>query len=345
MKKQKKEDADPGPEAACNIPFYFTNPGEANALFAGIFLKNLNRAAEKFHVKADSRDLVVRISGEKEEDCRRFKSFLEELRECAARNGGNVEGRDFDMILSASLAGKGSLLQEFYVHRIKVGPRKKDILPRTANQLAYAKCIREKDMIFGIGPAGTGKTYLAMAFAVSELLAGNFSRIILTRPAVEAGENLGFLPGKLEDKINPYLRPLYDALYDMLDFEEANSLLEKGIIEVAPLAFMRGRTLSDAFIILDEAQNTTNEQMLMLLTRLGYRSKCVIAGDPTQVDLPMKRSSGLPAALRNLQNLPDIAICRFGSEDVLRHTLVEKIVEAYRAAEEENNSRGEAGNE
>lgn len=331
-------------EVPCTL-FYFTNPGESNALFAGAFLKNLRRAADKFHVNADARDMVIRITGGREEDQLKFKSFLEELRKGAAQNGGMVEGRDFDMILSVSLSGNGSLLQEFYVNRIKVGPRKKDILPRTANQLAYAKAIREKDMVFGIGPAGTGKTYLAMAFAVSELLAGNFSRIILTRPAVEAGENLGFLPGKLEEKINPYLRPLYDALYDMLDFEEANSLLEKGIIEVAPLAFMRGRTLSDAFIILDEAQNTTHEQMLMLLTRLGYRSKCVIAGDPTQVDLPKRGASGLPGALRNLKALPEIAICRFGSEDVLRHTLVEKIVEAYRQTAEAEKHLPEAENE
>lgn len=345
MKKQKKEEMEPGSETVACTPFYFTNPGEANALFAGAFLKNLRRSAEKFHVNADARDLVVRITGGSREGQERFKSFLEELRKCAGSNGGMVEARDFDMVLSVSLSGSGSLLQEFYASRIKVGPRKKDILPRTANQLAYAKCIREKDMIFGIGPAGTGKTYLAMAFAVSELLAGNFSRIILTRPAVEAGENLGFLPGKLEDKINPYLRPLYDALYDMLDFEEANSLLEKGIIEVAPLAFMRGRTLSDAFIILDEAQNTTREQMLMLLTRLGYRSKCVIAGDPSQVDLPKRGSSGLPGALRNLKDLPEIAICRFGSEDVLRHTLVEKIVEAYRKAEMGKTEEGGMSNE
>ena len=225
---------------------------------------------------------------------------------------------------------------DFFANRIKVSPRKREVVPRTPNQLAYTKSIREKDMVFGIGPAGTGKTYLAMALAVSELLAGNFNRIILTRPAVEAGENLGFLPGKLEEKINPYLRPLYDALYDMLDFEEANTFLERGIIEVAPLAFMRGRTLSDSFIILDEAQNTTREQMLMLLTRIGFKSKCVIAGDPSQIDLPSKGASGLSEAMRRLAPIEEIAICRFSTEDVLRHTLVEKIIEAYRKPVQED---------
>ena len=169
-----------------------------------------------------------------------------------------------------------------------------------------------------------------MALAVSEFLSGHFDRIILTRPAVEAGENLGFLPGKLEEKINPYLRPLYDALYDMMEVNEASEFMERGIIEVAPLAFMRGRTLNHAFVILDEAQNTTREQMLMFLTRLGFRSKCVVAGDPTQTDLPGHKSSGLPEAVRRLEPVDEIRICRFSAEDVVRHSLVEKIVNAYR---------------
>lgn len=189
--------------------------------------------------------------------------------------------------------------------------------------------MREKDIVFGIGPAGTGKTYLAMAMAVSELLAGNFSRIILTRPAREAGENLGFLPGNLEEKIMPYLRPLYDALYDMLEFEEASLLIEKNVIEVAPLAFMRGRTLNNAYIILDEAQNTTDDQMLMFLTRLGFDSKCVITGDPFQTDLDKRQTSGLLHATKALTDVDEIAVCNFTTKDVVRHALVEKIITAY----------------
>ena len=194
------------------------------------------------------------------------------------------------------------------------------------------RAIREKDIVFGIGPAGTGKTYLAMAMAVSALLKGRFNRIILTRPAKEAGENLGFLPGNLEEKILPYLRPLYDALYDMIPFEDASSLIERNIIEVAPLAFMRGRTLNSAFIILDEAQNTTEEQMLMFLTRLGYDSQCVITGDPTQNDLARHERSGLIHAEKTLQEIPEIAFCKFTSRDVVRHALVEKIINAYQQA-------------
>ena len=233
------------------------------------------------------------------------------------------------MALSAFQESRETELQNFFSQRIKVSPKKQEIVPRTPNQLAYVKAVRTKDVVFGIGPAGTGKTYLAMALAVSELLAGRVDRIVLTRPAVEAGENLGFLPGKIEEKINPYLRPLYDALYDMLEFEEAAALIDRGIIEVAPLAFMRGRTLNNSFIILDEAQNASREQMLMFLTRLGFHSKCVVAGDPTQIDLPGKRTSGLIHAVRRLERIPEIAVCAFNTGDVVRHSLVEKIVNAY----------------
>jgi phosphate starvation-inducible PhoH-like protein len=194
--------------------------------------------------------------------------------------------------------------------------------------------MRNKDIVFGVGPAGTGKTYLAMAMAVSELLQGNYSRIILTRPAREAGENLGFLPGNLEEKIAPYLRPLYDALYDMLEFEEAAALIEKNIIEVAPLAFMRGRTLNNAFIILDEAQNSTVEQMLMFLTRLGFDSQCVVTGDPFQSDLPGNIRSGLEHSVVALKNIDEIGVCKFSTADVVRHTLVEKIITAYQRHKE-----------
>jgi len=236
---------------------------------------------------------------------------------------------DFERIAEACAGGRSAGIGEYFTERIKVSPKKREIMPRTPVQLEYVRAIREKTIVFGVGPAGTGKTYLAMAAAVSHLLSGNCDRIVLTRPAVEAGENLGFLPGKLEDKINPYLRPLYDALYDMMDMSEAETLIERNVIEVAPLAFMRGRTLNRAFVILDEAQNATPEQMLMFLTRLGMQSKCIVCGDPTQTDLPSRRASGLCDALRRLSRIPEIAICRFTSSDVVRHRLVEQIVQAY----------------
>jgi phosphate starvation-inducible PhoH-like protein len=209
------------------------------------------------------------------------------------------------------------------------------IKPRTANQKLYVDTIRTHTMTFGIGPAGTGKTYLAMALAVAALDSRQVSRIILTRPAVEAGERLGFLPGDLMAKVDPYLRPLFDALYDMMDGERVTALLERGVVEVAPLAFMRGRTLNDAYIILDEAQNTTKEQMRMFLTRLGMGSKVVVTGDPTQVDLPRDSLSGLVEASRILQNVPDIGIIEFDRTDVVRHKLVQRIVEAYRISDED----------
>ena len=203
--------------------------------------------------------------------------------------------------------------------------------PKSANQRKYLETIEEHDIVFGVGPAGTGKTYLAMAQAVSYLLTKRVSRIILARPAVEAGEKLGFLPGDLAEKVNPYLRPLYDALYDMIETEKATRLVERGTIEVAPIAFMRGRTLNDAFVILDEAQNTTSEQMKMFLTRLGFGSKAVVTGDITQIDLPNPRASGLIEALKIVKNIEGIGIVYFDEKDVVRHKLVQQIVKAYDA--------------
>ena len=208
---------------------------------------------------------------------------------------------------------------------------KRQVMPKSVNQRRYLEAIEQTDIVFGIGPAGTGKTYLAMAQAVSYLLAKKVSRIILARPAVEAGEKLGFLPGDLQEKVNPYLRPLYDALYDMLDIERADRLLERGTIEVAPIAFMRGRTLNDAFVILDEAQNTTSEQMKMFLTRLGFGSKAVITGDITQIDLPSGRTSGLIEAMTVVGSIEGIEFIRFDERDVVRHQLVQQIVKAYDA--------------
>jgi len=206
---------------------------------------------------------------------------------------------------------------------------KRSVQPRSPNQRKYVESIETNDMVFGIGPAGTGKTYLAVAMAVSALLAKKVSRIILVRPAVEAGERLGFLPGSLQEKVDPYLRPLYDALYDLLDPVKVDKMLESNVIEVAPLAFMRGRTLNDAFIIMDEAQNTTNEQMKMFLTRLGNASKAVITGDLTQIDLPNPKKSGLFEAMRVLDGVEGIKFCHFEDVDVVRHLLVQRIVRAY----------------
>jgi phosphate starvation-inducible PhoH-like protein len=208
---------------------------------------------------------------------------------------------------------------------------KRRVNPKSVNQRKYLDTIERNDIVFGVGPAGTGKTYLAMAQAVSYLMAKKVSRIILARPAVEAGEKLGFLPGDLQEKINPYLRPLYDALYDMMDGERANRLVERGTIEVAPIAFMRGRTLNDAFVILDEAQNTTSEQMKMFLTRLGFGSKAVVTGDITQIDLPNPRASGLVEALKIVGQIEGIGIVYFDDTDVVRHKLVQQIVKAYDA--------------
>jgi phosphate starvation-inducible PhoH-like protein len=220
-------------------------------------------------------------------------------------------------------------LKEFFLSNIPVASKKKFIVPRSGTQKKYIEAIRQYDMVIGIGPAGTGKTYLAMAMAINALLSKQVSRIILARPAVEAGEKLGFLPGDLAEKINPYLRPLYDALFDMMETDKAYQLIEKGIIEIAPLAFMRGRTLNDSFIILDEAQNTTSEQMKMYLTRLGFNSKTVITGDITQIDLPYGKTSGLVEAEKILKNIKDVRFVYFSEKDVVRHKLVQEIIKAY----------------
>ncbi|MCZ6622618.1 MAG: PhoH family protein [Deltaproteobacteria bacterium] len=239
------------------------------------------------------------------------------------------------------LSGDGRAnLQDIFLDTIYISSHKHTITPKSVAQKAYIDAIRRYDIVFGIGPAGTGKTYLAMAMAVAELMKNNYIRIILTRPAVEAGEKLGFLPGDLAEKVNPYLRPLYDALHDMVDFDKAHKLVERGTIEVAPLAFMRGRTLNDSFVILDEAQNTTPEQIKMFLTRLGYGSKAVITGDVTQIDLPAGKPSGLKEAWRILKEVEGIRFITFTERDVARHRLVQDIIGAY----ERNENRTGADN-
>jgi phosphate starvation-inducible PhoH-like protein len=230
-------------------------------------------------------------------------------------------------------------LKDIFMDTVFVTSSKKTITPKNLSQKEYIDAIRTNDIVFGIGPAGTGKTYLAMAMAVSTLTAGKVDRIILTRPAVEAGESLGFLPGDLAEKIDPYLKPLYDALHDMLKFEKVNSLIEQGVIEVAPLAFMRGRTLNNAFIVLDEAQNTTSEQMKMFLTRIGFNSKAVITGDITQIDLPAGKKPGLVEASRILKGIKGMSFINFSREDVVRHKLVMKIIAAYEKADAEKKAK------
>jgi phosphate starvation-inducible PhoH-like protein len=222
-------------------------------------------------------------------------------------------------------------LQEYFLKGSSRSAGRKQVAPKSVTQRRYLDAIDQFDIVFGVGPAGTGKTYLAMAQAVAYLLSKKVNRIILARPAVEAGEKLGFLPGDLQEKVNPYLRPLYDALYDMLDGERVERLLERGVIEIAPIAFMRGRTLNDAFVILDEAQNTTSEQMKMFLTRLGFGSKAVVTGDVTQIDLPAGRTSGLVESLKVIKGIDGISTIYFDERDVVRHSLVQQIVKAYEA--------------
>lgn len=234
-------------------------------------------------------------------------------------------------------------LRDYFVKGALAQSGKRRVAPKSINQRKYLDAIEQHDIVFGIGPAGTGKTYLAMAQAVSFLLAKRVNRIILARPAVEAGEKLGFLPGDVQEKVNPYLRPLYDALYDMMDVDRVERLIERGTIEIAPIAFMRGRTLNDAFVILDEAQNTTSEQMKMFLTRLGFGSKAVVTGDVTQIDLPAGRTSGLVEAMKVVSKIDGIGFVYFDERDVVRHKLVQQIVKAYEAFTSGKNGSGSQG--
>ncbi len=262
------------------------------------------------------------------------------LAECATLAGEGVEvgAPDVARAVHTLREQPGVVLRDLFDAEVHLGAGKRTVGPRGLAQKRYVDAVRTHDLTFGIGPAGTGKTYLAMACAVSALLARRVRRIVLTRPAVEAGEKLGFLPGDLSEKVDPYLRPLYDALDDMLDIDKAHGLLARGHIEVAPLAFMRGRTLNDSFVILDEAQNTTSEQMRMFLTRLGHHSKAVVTGDVTQVDLPEGRTSGLAEARDLLDGVEGIAFCQFTEVDVVRHPLVQKIIVRYEARDAERRS-------
>jgi phosphate starvation-inducible PhoH-like protein len=300
----------------------------AESLF-GTYDENLKQLQTQFGVRIRTTGTELIVEGEPT-DVARAEKVLDQL--TGLMRGGYRLAKG-DVKTAAQLVSQDETveLSDYFLRSAMKSAGKRQVVPKSITQKRYLDAIEQHDIVFGIGPAGTGKTYLAMAQAVSFLLAKRVSRIILARPAVEAGEKLGFLPGDLQEKVNPYLRPLYDALYDMIETERAERLLERGTIEVAPIAFMRGRTLNDAFVILDEAQNTTSEQMKMFLTRLGFGSKAVVTGDVTQIDLPVGRTSGLVEAMKVVGNVEGIAFVHFDDKDVVRHTLVQQIVKAYEA--------------
>jgi len=305
-----------------------------SALIYGNLDENLRMLEEEFGAQLVARGEQLRIQGATGE-VQQVRRVVERMRSMAKGREGLDRKQLRDLIQLVKSNGEKTV-QEVVEDSISVDGRHRRIKPKTAGQKQYLDAIRNNDIVFGVGPAGTGKTYLAMACAVNELINRRVMRIVLTRPAVEAGESLGFLPGDLYEKVNPYLRPLYDALYDMMDFDKVNRLMQQGQIEIAPLAFMRGRTLNDSFIVLDEAQNTTREQMKMFLTRLGYDSKAIITGDITQVDLPQEKTSGLIDAVTILKGVENIGMVWLGRSDVVRHRLVREIIRAYEEAEAED---------
>jgi phosphate starvation-inducible PhoH-like protein len=314
----------------------FQDPELARELF-GPQERNLDLLASTLQVQVHTRGTRAIVSGSDEDSVQTAARFLVQIYELL-RSGHRLMAQDFEAGLRfVSQNPQANVRKLFSEQHFAVSP-KKTINPRSATQSEYLQAIRSQELVFGIGPAGTGKTYLAVAMAVANLLEGKVERLILTRPALEAGEKLGFLPGDMAEKINPYLRPLYDALHEMLDFRRVQDMLETGIIEVAPLAFMRGRTLNKAFVILDEAQNTTPEQMKMFLTRIGFGSKAVVTGDITQIDLPPRVISGLIQAREVLAHIQDIHFVQFNEKDVMRHELVGKIVQAYAMHEEAKGS-------
>jgi len=298
----------------------------------GAHNENLKRIAKTVGVRINAKGNALTLQGDSL-DVQLAVRILNDLYGLL-KKGYPLYPTDIDYAVRMISDDRTVNLEEIFLDTIYISSRKRVITPKSLNQKRYIDAIRKYDLVIGIGPAGTGKTYLAMAMAVAYLMKQEVERIVLTRPAVEAGEKLGFLPGDIIEKVNPYLRPLYDALHDMMDFDRASKLLEKGVIEVAPLAFMRGRTLNDAFIILDEAQNTGPEQMKMFLTRLGFNSKAVITGDITQVDLPENKVSGLIEIQGILKGTEGIEFIYFSDKDVVRHPLVQEIIKAYERAEE-----------
>ena len=314
-----------------------TLPEEGIETLFGSHDANLKHIESVLDVRLRTQGAQVMVEGRREDEARVAAIFeqIQQLREAGYElTNGDVKTAADLLVENADLD-----LRDYFLKGGQKQAGKRRVNPKSVNQRRYLDAIEKYDIVFGVGPAGTGKTYLAMAQAVSYLLSKKVSRIILARPAVEAGEKLGFLPGDLAEKVNPYLRPLYDALYDMMDTEKAQRLIERGTIEVAPIAFMRGRTLNDAFVILDEAQNTTSEQMKMFLTRLGFGSKAVVTGDVTQIDLPTGRS-GLVEALKIVRDIDGIGFVYFDEKDVVRHKLVQMIVKAYEAHTNGSRSNG-----
>ncbi len=298
--------------------------------FSGVLDKNLKKLEKRLGISLSVRGDSLLIDGDQEK-VEFAKHFFNKMRELEEK-GYALKEEDFHIVLDLLKEDRDHRLEDFFPAEA-LNLSRKSVTPKSLNQQEYIQAIKNLDLVFGIGPAGTGKTYLAMAMALSFLQNKTVNRIILTRPAVEAGEKLGFLPGDMYQKINPYLRPLYDALFDLAESEQANKLIEKGVIEIAPLAFMRGRTLSSSFIILDEAQNTTKEQMKMILTRAGVDSKMVVTADITQIDLPQPHKSGVLHAMRILSSINGIATIHFNERDIFRHPLVQKIIKAYQKAE------------
>ena len=309
------------------IELQIDNPNEA-VMLLGMSDANITLIEETYRVQIITRGEVIQIAGEQVENKKHAYDVLAALLKVIRKNI-NIDQRD--VATAIEMANKGTIeyYAELYDEEIARNTKGKPIRAKTIGQREYIRAIRHKDLIFGIGPAGTGKTYLAVVMATQALKNGHVKRIILTRPAVEAGESLGFLPGDLKEKVDPYLRPLYDALHDIYGQEQTQRLIERGTIEIAPLAYMRGRTLDDAFVILDEAQNTTHQQMKMFLTRLGFGSKMVITGDKTQIDLPKNTESGLIIAERTLKYVKDIHFQILEQGDVVRHPLVAKVIQAY----------------
>jgi phosphate starvation-inducible PhoH-like protein len=305
----------------------FESPRALSNLYAGK-PQLLKRVEDQLGVEITTRDSWLKVDGTKK-GIEAAKELFRQLH-LASQSGIKIREHEFNYALQALKTGRAADLEKLWSYRVTVSPKKPPLIPKTFSQMDYLESIKQHALTFGIGAAGTGKTFLAMGMAVAALRTEEVSRIILTRPAVEAGEALGYLPGDLQEKIFPYLRPLYDALYDMMEMEEIQKYMDRGVIEIAPLAYMRGRTLANAFVILDEGQNTTTEQMFMFLTRLGQNSKCVVTGDPTQVDLPHHKKSGLVEAIQALSHVPGISINRFEEIDIVRHPLVATIVEAYK---------------
>ncbi len=317
---------------------HFENPRLAQQLYNSE-PQNLQAIHQQLGVKATSREGWIKLDGTPEAIERAKQLFL--MLQSSLQSGTPIRNREFTHALGIVREEGVSTLKDIMSDRIQTSDKKPAVTAKTVGQKKYLDAIRKHDVTFGIGPAGTGKTYLAVAMSLAALREGKVSRIILTRPAVEAGEALGFLPGDLYEKIMPYLRPLHDALHDMLPADDVQKQTERGVIEIAPLAYMRGRTLNNAFIILDEAQNATTEQMFMFLTRLGASSKAVITGDETQIDLPHHRPSGLLEAHRALRHIEGIAIVEFSRRDVVRHQLVQRIIAAY----EEHRGKGASNTE